>query len=306
MAKDLFKRYIWLIDTIYRAKKITLKEINNKWLRTSTSLSDRAENEPIPNRTFHNHRAAIEDFFDIIIECDKSTNEYYIENADQLANSTARNWLLNTLTVSNLVNESHKIKNRILFENIPSGQQFLTTVIEAMRDELILEMTYQPFWHDEAHTFEIEPYVLKIFKQRWYLLAYNPSVEGFRIYALDRVQELHTTEKTFKMPKDFDAEAHFQHSFGIIVDENVAPCTVKIKTFGQKSRYFQTLPLHVSQEEVKRGKDYSVFRYFLSPTYDFRQEVLSHGDEVEVVEPKWLREEISGVAKRIGEVYFEK
>jgi hypothetical protein len=297
MAKDLFKRYIWLIDTIYRSKKITLKEINNKWLRADS------EHEKIPNRTFHNHRAAIEDFFDIIIDCDKSTNEYYIENAEQLANSTARNWLLNTLTVSNLVNESHKIKNRILFENIPSGQQFLTTIIEAMRDELTLEITYQSFWHDEAHTFEVEPYALKIFKQRWYLLAYNPSVEGFRTYSLDRVQDLCATEKTFKMPKGFDAEAYFENSFGIIVDENIAPCVVKIKTFGQKSKYFQTLPLHASQEEVERAEDYSVFSYYLSPTYDFRQEILSHGDEVEVVAPEWLREEMMGVVKRMRKIY---
>ncbi|MDR0333164.1 MAG: WYL domain-containing protein [Dysgonamonadaceae bacterium] len=300
MAKDLFKRYIWLIDTIYRSKKITLKEINNKWLRADS------EHEPIPNRTFHNHRAAIEDFFDIIIDCDKSTNEYYIENAEQLVGSTARNWLLNTLTVSNLVNESHKLKNRILFENIPSGQQYLTTIIEAMRDELTLEITYQPFWHDEAHTFEIEPYTLKIFKQRWYLLAYNPSVEGFRIYSLDRVQDLCATEKTFKLPKDFDAEIYFENSFGIIVDENIEPCVVKIKTFGQKSKYFQTLPLHASQEEVERAEDYSVFSYFISPTYDFRQEILSHSDEVEVLEPMWFREEIRGVMERMGEMYFEK
>ena len=300
MAKNLFKRYIWLIDTIYRAERITLKGINEKWLR-----ADR-EHEPIPNRTFHNHRNAIEDFFDIIIDCDKSTNEYYIANADQLADSTARNWLLNTLSVSNLVNESRRLKNRIVFEHIPSGQQHLTTIIEAMRDELTLEITYQAFWHDEPKTFEIEPYALKIFKQRWYLLAYNPYLNAMRIYSLDRVLNLRPTEKTFKLPKSFDAETYFAHSFGIIVDENIKPCTVKIKTFGQKSRYFQTLPLHVSQQEIETTADYSVFNYHISPTYDFRQEILSHGDEVEVLEPKWFREEIEGVAERMRGIYFVK
>ena len=79
MAKNLFNRYIWLVDTIYRNGKLSFKEINDKWLQT-----DFSEGKPIPLRTFHNHREAIQDLFDINIECNKSTHEYYIEDADQL------------------------------------------------------------------------------------------------------------------------------------------------------------------------------------------------------------------------------
>lgn len=57
----------------------------------------------------------------------------------------ARQWLLNTFAVNNLINESHKLKNRILFEHIPSGQQFLTPIIEAMLDNMTIEITYQSF-----------------------------------------------------------------------------------------------------------------------------------------------------------------
>ena len=56
MARDLFNRYIWLVDTIHRAGKITLQEINSKWLRNS--MSGGVE---LPLKTFHNHRKAIED-----------------------------------------------------------------------------------------------------------------------------------------------------------------------------------------------------------------------------------------------------
>ena len=66
MAKDLFNRYLWLVDTIYRAGTITLDEINRKWLQCEMS-----NGEEIPNRTFHNHRKAIEELFDINIECDR-------------------------------------------------------------------------------------------------------------------------------------------------------------------------------------------------------------------------------------------
>ena len=153
MAKDLFNRYIWLVDTIYRAKKITFEEINERWLRT-----DMSEGEDLPLRTFHNHRKAIEQMFDINIECNKRGGYYYyIENAEEMERGGVRSWLLNTFAVSNLINESHHLKQRILFENIPSGREYLTHIIEAMRDSQAIEISYQSFTRDEPHTYEIEP-----------------------------------------------------------------------------------------------------------------------------------------------------
>jgi len=299
MAKDLFNRYIWLVDTIYRAGKITFEEINERWLRNEMS-----EGKELPLRTFHNHRIAIEEMFDINIDCDKRNRYvYYIGNKDDMERGGVRSWLLNTFAVNNLINESHKLKHRILFEEIPSGQHYLTPIIEAMRDELAIEITYQSFWRDEPNTFEIEPYCVKVFKQRWYLLAFNPFYKNLRIYALDRILNLHATGKTFKLSKDFDAQTFFKNSFGIIVDENIKPCVVKLKVSGTKRKYFQTLPLHASQQEIETTDDYSVFSYFISPTFDFKQEILSHGDDIEVIFPERFREDITEVMQGMRNKY---
>ena len=72
MASNLYQRYFWLINVIYRNKRITLKDINDKWL--SCSFSNGAT---IPRKTFNNHRNTIEEIFNINIECDRTTNEYY-------------------------------------------------------------------------------------------------------------------------------------------------------------------------------------------------------------------------------------
>jgi hypothetical protein len=299
MAKNLFDRYIWLVDTIYRAGKITFEEINEKWLRNEMSYG-----EELPLRTFHNQRKAIESMFDIIIDCDKRNGYvYYIANADDMAKGGVRSWLLNTFAVNNLINESHKLKHRILFEQIPSGQQYLTPIIEAMRDGLTIEITYQSFWKEKSHTFEIEPYCVKIFKQRWYVLARSPHYDSIRIYSLDRIQNIQTTEKSFKLPKSFNAEAYFKNNFGIIVDEDIEPCIVKIKVYGNHRKYLQTLPLHHSQEEIETSEDYSVFSYFISPTYDFKQEIFMHGDEIEVLSPDGFREEIAETVQTMNHLY---
>lgn len=277
MAKDLFNRYIWLVDTIYRADGITFEEINEKWLRNSMS-----EGLDLPLKTFHNHRKAIEDMFDINIVCDKRGGyKYYIENADDMEKGGVRTWLLNTFAVNNLINESHHLKRRIVFEQIPSGQNFLTPVIEAMRDGMSIEIKYKSFWRQDEYTTEVEPYFVKVFKQRWYLIARNKIKDAIRIYALDRIHALSQTGNAFVMPKDFSPEEYFYNSFGIISQDNCPPEIVELKVYGTQKEYFRTLPLHHSQEEVENADGYSIFRYYLSPTYDFIQEILSHGREVD-------------------------
>jgi len=288
---NLFNRYVWLVDTVYQAGKTTFEAINDKWSRSILNESG----EDIPLRTFHNHRKAIEQMFDINIECDKKNGYvYYIENSDDLKRGGVRSWLMNTFAVNNLINESHKLKNRILFEHIPSGQQFLTPIIEAMRDNLTVEVVYQNYWHDKPHTFEVHPYCVKVFKQRWYVVG-NSAKEEIRIYSLDRVQSLQITENKFALPKDFDGEEYFINSFGISNYGKAEFVAIKVFNGDKKNRYLESLPLHHSQEVIEQTKDYTVFRYYIKPTYDFRQELLSHGAEVEVISPLWFREEIIAI-----------
>ena len=291
---NVFNKYIWLVDTINRARQITFEEINKKWLKT-----DWSEGQPIPLRTFHNHRAKIEEIFDINIDCN-GYNQYFIATP---MDDGLRNWLLDSFSVMNLIHESHSLKDRILFEEVPSGELFLTTIIEAMRDEVAVKFQYKPFWHEEILNIEIEPYCVKIFKQRWYVLGKNISLNEMRIYGLDRIRSITVTNTKFKFPKDFKADAYFENAFGIVVSSKVAPCEVKIKVFGKSRNYIQTLPLHHSQREVESNKEYTIFEYYIAPTKDFMQEILSCGDETEVLSPESFRNEIVGTINKMNKLY---
>ncbi|MDR3246246.1 MAG: WYL domain-containing protein [Prevotellaceae bacterium] len=301
MAKDLFLKYIWLVNTVDRAREITLEEIRDEWLR-----NDLSEGVEIAVRTFHNHRKAILDTFGIEIACRRNGNVYYIENAGEFKSGNIRTWLINTFAVNNLINESHEIKNRILFEEIPSGQKHLTPIIEAMRDNLCLKITYQSFRRDEPSTFEVEPYCVKIFKQRWYMLARSPYYDRLMIYSLDRIKDIEKAGKKFKFPKKFDPEKHFDDNYGIIIEEDINPCIIEIKANSDKRKYLETLPLHTSQTEKERTDEYSVFQYYVRPTYDFAQEILSHGSEIEVLSPPDFRNEIAETVRRMSLLYPEK
>ncbi len=297
-AGVLFNRYVWLVDTIYRAGRISFEEINERWLHSS--LNDTGEELPI--KTFHNHKNAIQQMFDIDIACDRRGGYvYYIEHAEDMEQGGVRRWLLNTFAVNHLINESHHLKRRILFEEIPSGQRFLTAVIEAMRDSRTLELTYRSFWRTEPSTYEVEPFCVKVFRQRWYMVARSVSDGRIRIYGLDRIGELRQTEHLFELPADFDARGYFADSFGIIVDEEYDVERVRVRIGGIQRDYVRTLPLHASQTESEITEESSVFEYQLRPTVDFQQELLTHAvnaeGALEVLEPLWLRERMKNIGK---------
>lgn len=299
MAKNLFHRYIWLVDTIYQAGKITFNEINERWLRSAYS-----DGEPFSKRTFHNHKEAIQDLFDINIGCErKGGYRFYIENVEDIEKEGIRNWLLNTFAVKHLIDESHHLKHRILFEDIPSGRAYLTPIIEAMRDGVEVKIHHQSYWYDEPRDYTVQPYFVKVFKQRWYVIGYCTERKAIRTFALDRIIHMNTTETKYKMPNDFNPQDFFTHNFGIMHGEGEDLAIVRLKVNSYHSKYIRALPLHKSQKETERNNDYSIFEYYLIPTIDFKQELLSMGANVEVITPQGLRDEIKNEIQEMSELY---
>jgi hypothetical protein len=288
MAKNYFERYIWLINTVSRHGHIPFKRISELW--EESSLNDRP-GEQLSNRTFFNHLEAISDTFGIEIKCDRSLG-YYIANSDDLESDGIRRWLLESLSMSNLLNESRDMRDRILFEKIPSSQRWLSVIMNAMRDGKAVEMTYKSFWSEEAHSFKAHLYCLKIFKQRWYVLAYSEERKQNRIYALDRILDIKVLDAPLKLPKGFNAAEFFRNFYGVFLESRKAE-TVELKVDSGQVNYFDSLPLHDSQTKVEETAEYTVYRYHLVPTYDFEQEILSRGCEVEVLSPKWFRDDVA-------------
>ena len=299
MGKELFRRYVWRLETIHRAGKITFEEINARWLRSELSGG-----ETLSLRTFHHHRDAIEELFDINIECIKRGGYcYYIEDTEELEKGCVRKWLLNSFAVDNLIVESRKLKSRILLEEVPSGKRYLIPLIEAMRDGMIVEVDYQSFRQQVPANFEIEPYCLKLFRQRWYVVARSPHYNRVMIYSLDRILDLEVSEKTFYYPEEFNPQSYFDACFGIVADDDIGIETVQLKVYAPQDKYFDALPLHHSQRTVEVTEGHTVYEYRIRPTYDFVQELLSHGADVEVLQPSLLRSRLGDIAKEMVALY---
>lgn len=294
----LFNRYIWLIDLIYSAGYITREEIDRRWSRASLNFDHESM---IPERTFHRYKDAIQEMFQIDIRYNKSRG-YYIENTEDIQRDELRQWLIGTFAVENLIGESSELRRRILLEDIPSGQRHLTLIIEAMRDGVKIRIIYQSFHSAEPSTFILAPYCVRVFRQRWYVLGTSEKGKELRLYGLDRILNTERTTIPFVPSENFDAEAFFANGYGVTVDER-KPEIVRISVDAYQANYLRSLPIHPSQEETERNNDYSVFQFFIVPTYEFIKELLSYGGTLEVLSPKWLRKEMKQEARTMNEIY---
>ena len=281
----LFNCYIWLLNTILRGP-ISRAAIDEKWAHAN---ANEYKQDYLPESNFHRWKTTVELLFDVKIKCN-GNNEYYIEEAADLRDADLRLRLLNLMSMDSLLKDSKELSDQILFEPIPSGEKFLAPIIEALRDKTAIEMTYQGFTKDYPATFIVEPYCLKMFKQRWYMLAHSVGRDKTLIYSLDRIHALEPTTQKFQLPKDFDAEFYFRNVYGVSGMED-QPQEVEIKIEAYQANFLRSLPLHPSQTEIERQEQYSIFRYNLVPAFEFKQELRKHGSVLEVLKPQWLRDE---------------
>lgn len=294
------QRYTWLIDAIQRAGKITYKELSERWERNK----DFSDNKPLSRATFNRWRDAIYEQFGIMIDCQRTGGyQYYIANPEEIENNRLKKWMLDSFAVGNLINENLLLKDRILVESIPSGRDHLTAILEAMKTNHALDVEYKPFYKSKPFCLKIEPYCVKLFENRWYLLGRNLEYGELRTYALDRIVSMSITESEFKMPKEFNAESYFTNAYGVVIQNDSPVERVVIRAYDNQKFYLQSLPLHHSQQCIHDSEEYADFEMYLAPTYDFIMRLLQCGTMVEALAPKSLRRAMKDWSQRICKRY---
>ena len=286
----LFQEYIWLVETIHKAGRITLGEINERWLRTEMS-----EGISIARSTFNRHRDAILDMFGIVIECDRKDGfRYYIYNEEVLEEDSIQNWMLSTLSVNSVLAESKGVHDRILLERIPSDGENLHKFIEAMKQGVRIKVTYRRYGAGSSKSaMKLDPFFVRLFNKRWYGLVKFPEPTGnLFTLAFDRIISLELTDEKFGYDRDFDPAGWFRDCYGIVRDPEVPVEKILVRAFGREADYLRDLPLHHSQKEVFTGDEYSDFELTLRPTADFFSPLLARGAAIKILAPQWLADEI--------------
>jgi hypothetical protein len=280
----IFQQYIWIINKLKTCSGLTFEDLNRKWVADRVS-----DGNPLAVATFHRHRHDILDMFGIIIACNKRTYEYYISNPDAMRDGSVEQWLFSTLTVHGVLADSAAVKERLVLENAPVGEQYLDIIINAIKSNHRLHIGYRKF-DTEGYEKVVCPFALKLFHQRWYLLA-RTEEQQMRLYALDRMTMAELTDESFEMPADFSPQEYFAEYYGVLTD-NTPMAHVVLRAHNKTPNYLRTLPLHHSQQEIATTPDYADFSLDIRPTADFLGQLLSHGNGIEVLEPLELREKM--------------
>jgi hypothetical protein len=297
MVSKTYYRYIWLLNLLLKSKRpLCFEEIQSAWLENPMSDGE------LPLRTFHEHRKGITEMFGVEIVCEKGgwNSVYSVKNPEVLKDNQLGKWLLDHYNVPQDFSTFYGMRDRILLEDIARGNQDYHPIIEAMKQNVEMEIDYQKY-DGHRQTFHVQPYALKVYNRRWYLLGFVKERGELRTIALDRMQHMTLTDTHFEMPKDFDARKHFSNVVGIYVDKNLPVTKVRIRVYGVQVEYLRALPLHKSQEEVltRYEEKYSEFTYRLCLTPELTSQLLTMGDSVEVIEPLELRE---GIKERISKM----
>ena len=297
MTDRLYSKYLWLITTIHDAGKISFEDIASRW--NDAYINDL--HQPLKLRTFHNHRNAILMQFGVVIECQRGSNLYYIENPDVLKKDSINQWLLDSFAVSNLLMDNRTISDRIMLEDVPSGRYYLEIIIKAIRENYQISVDYEDFFGNTIQGLKVNPYFIRLFKRRWYVMALVMPGKEIHRFGLDRINRIEILDSKFSYPKDFSPLDYYIDYYGVFHDAK--PITIRLKAYREKPNYLRSLPLHHSQREIESNADYTIFEYKIAPTYDFIQEILSHGNQLEVLSPDTFRQQIKAIIQEMYNFY---
>jgi len=301
MAKDQNRRIIWLLRTLLETGGVTLEELQDRWDKSS----ENDDHKELKRRTFHEHKDAVERMFDVNIICKVVDGQYkyMVEDADQASRDNLNRWLLESASVSSTLSDCKDIRDRIILEPIAGGTQYLGEIVEAIRECKVLEIVYQSYKMTEPRVFTLQPYSLKNYQHRWYLLATNVEKNTLRKYELSRMHRVMKKEETFTMPEGFNPLGYYDDCVGIRLDDGAEPEKVVLRVFKGMQPYFESCTLHRSQTKIGYGEDYTDYQYRLVINNDLFRQLLALEDQVEVLEPETLRVEMKREALRILKRY---
>jgi predicted DNA-binding transcriptional regulator YafY len=250
-------------------------------------VQDDTLNIGFSKRTLQRDIREIRYTFGIEIEFSSKDKGYFISQSETENMNFQR--MMEAFDLFNSLNLAQDLDPFILLEKRrPQGTENLYDILHAIKNKLSIKFTYQKFWEDDITHRTVDPYAMKEFKNRWYILGKDVKDSKVKTFALDRLTNLEITKQKFVYPKDFNPKETFRYSFGIISPINEKPQEIVLSFDPIQGKYIKTLPLHHTQEILIDNTDTLKIKLNLCITHDFIMELLSFGDNVMVMKPKTL------------------
>lgn len=305
MAKNEQILRLKFIEILLRERKergASYEEIE-EYLEEKFADKDLGEELKFSKKTFERDKKAIADILGFEISYSRKRNAYYISDEEL---DSSQDSVFDNLLLVQAYRETRDKTDIMFFEDRKSrGLHHLHGLVHAIMNRNLILMDYQSFAEESKNTLVLEPYALKEFRYRWYLLGreYNNNETSgsgaalqMKTYGLDRISDIEIKKKFFKK-QPYDVANEFSDLFGIISKNKHALEEVILSFDAHQGRYIKSLPLHHSQEVLVDNKDEFRIRLTLYPTYDFEREVLSYGNRVKILAPESFKNRMKAEMK---------
>ena len=232
----------------------------------------------------------------------KSVKGYFIDHSEMENLNFQR--MMETFDVFNSLRFAQDLSPHVHLEKRrPQGTDNLYGLLHAIKNRLKIKFSYQKFWEEEISERLTDPYALKEFKNRWYILAKDNHDSRVKSFALDRMSGLEITSVGFVLPANYNAEESYRYCFGIISPNDENPQEIILSFDPFQGKYIKTLPLHETQQVLIDNQDELRIKLHLHITHDLLMELLSFGNNMKVLKPELLANEIKAAHQRAFEQY---
>ncbi|MGB0885188.1 MAG: helix-turn-helix transcriptional regulator [Chitinophagales bacterium] len=200
--------------------------------------------------------------------------------------------IFNAINVNSMLSED-EIEETIQFEKVPyfKGSNHIGKLLEYIKARNCISISYKKFDSEETKTHKIHPYLLKEYRNRWYLIGMNNKNGYINTFGLDRIAYIDICNEQFKFHKDFSSKTYFDHAFGITTFEGEAQ-ELKLAFNKRQKEYIKTQPLHETQEIISETDDELIIKIKVGLTIELKMHLLSFGENVKVLAPKELQKQI--------------
>lgn len=205
----------------------------------------------------------------------------------------------------NRVDSQKDKQDYISFESMPraQGAEWLEVIYQSILERKVIELEYRPFQKNESKIYSLNPYLLKEYRARWYLLAFSPERDAVLTFGLDRVLSIKVQKEEFRRSSKFDSKEFFKHSFGITVSHETKVEKVKLKVGKVATDYLKSQPLHSTQKIISESEDGMQLEIQILPSYEFYSQIMSWGDQIQIISPEAIRSRMKEWIKRGLEAY---
>lgn len=253
-------------------------------------------------RTFQRDIKEIRELFKVDIEYSRTNKGYFI-NQNGIDNMNFQR-MMEAFDMFNSLNIAQDLSPFIHLEKRrPQGTENLYGLLHAIKNNFQIQFNYQKFWEEEITHRAVDPYALKEFKNRWYIMAMDHKDGNVKSFALDRLTNLEITRRKFEYPENYNIEESYRYCFGIINPNDEVPQEILLSFDPVQGKYIKSLPLHETQQVVIDNKNELQIKLKLSVTHDLIMELLSYGDSMKVLKPKSLANQIKKAHQKAFKKY---